>query len=137
MSYEERITKEVYPPPPDAKYEIETGRGANTGYSHGHAQAKIGALVFARRADAEIATLRAELALATAQRAQLLDELADEGNWKRGKGIIPPRKHHTTEHVGCCYCGKCGHDHDECVCNHNDMLARLPWLADEGKDGEG
>ncbi len=32
---------------------------------------------------------------------------------------VPPR------HGSCCTCQECGHGHDECVCDHNSLLADL------------
>lgn len=45
-------------------------------------------------------------------------------SYLKGKGFIlgdlAPKGHGS-----CCYCGKCGRFHDECVCNHNELLEAI------------
>lgn len=35
-------------------------------------------------------------------------------------------------HGNCCTCQKCGRFHDECVCEHNDLLEDIQRLFNEG-----
>ena len=28
-------------------------------------------------------------------------------------------------HGSCCTCQDCGHDYDECICEHNNLLAKI------------
>jgi len=45
----------------------------------------------------------------------ILEEYAD----LRGTEFLDTRK---PTHGSCCTCQDCGHDHDSCVCNHNEIL---------------
>lgn len=36
-------------------------------------------------------------------------------------------------HGPCCTCQKCGHYHDECVCEHNEILTDLLALCQEDR----
>lgn len=40
----------------------------------------------------------------------------------KGNEIIPPIQ---IQHGPCCCCTKCGRFHDDCVCEHNELLAAL------------
>jgi len=40
----------------------------------------------------------------------------------KGNRTIPPRK---PGHGPCCTCQKCGFYHDECVCEHNEIIVGL------------
>lgn len=33
--------------------------------------------------------------------------------------------YHKPTHGNCCTCQDCGHDHDSCICSHNEMLKVL------------
>lgn len=47
-----------------------------------------------------------------------------EEGYLKGRELIPhdeSKKSHGT----CCYCGTCGHDNDNCVCEHNRLLQTI------------
>jgi len=54
----------------------------------------------------------------------VIEILISEGYLKSGMFIppIPPT------HGSCCTCQTCGQFHDECVCSHNELLAKLILL---------
>ncbi len=49
-------------------------------------------------------------------------------NYDRGFQIIKPIK---PRHGSCCTCQECGYFHDECVCEHNEIVQAFldlrPW----------
>ena len=53
--------------------------------------------------------------------------LAEWTNWKPDIGIIPPEK---PGHGPCCTCQKCGRNHDDCVCQHNEIETAIAALGE-------
>lgn len=57
------------------------------------------------------------------EKERTIDFLLEEG-YLKGRELIPhdeSKKSHGT----CCYCGTCGHDNDNCVCEHNRLLQTI------------
>ena len=51
----------------------------------------------------------------------LIDLLVDEG-YLQGREILETRR---PTHGTCCTCQDCGHEHLECICDHNRLLQAL------------
>lgn len=47
---------------------------------------------------------------------------------------LVPMSHVKPSHGPCCTCQTCGHEHDECVCSHNDLLQKLKALGISTKE---
>ena len=72
---------------------------------------------------AEVAELRERAEQAEAACAayrKIIEEHAD--GWVPGHGVKPLR---TPTHGNCCTCQECGHFHDDCVCIHNMIEAKM------------
>ncbi len=48
----------------------------------------------------------------------VVEKLLEFTSWRKGVGRIPTKK---PGHGNCCTCQDCGHYHDECVCEHNEI----------------
>ena len=55
----------------------------------------------------------------------LIDLLIEKG-YLMGKEPIKTRK---PTHGRCCTCQDCGHGHDECVCDHNELLKEIKEIV--------
>jgi hypothetical protein len=53
---------------------------------------------------------------------RLLYILEEYTSWERNRGIYPTQK---PTHGSCCTCQDCGYDHDQCVCEHNEIERML------------
>ena len=51
--------------------------------------------------------------------------LVEDGTLK-GEEFVP---HIKPGHGSCCTCQKCGYHHDDCVCQHNELLGKLLGLV--------
>jgi len=58
-----------------------------------------------------------------ATEARVVDVLIAEG-YLKGKELLPHYEGKNT-HGTCCNCSTCRHQHDDCVCEHNRLLAAL------------
>lgn len=54
-----------------------------------------------------------------------LCELLIRDGYLKGREPLPTRR---PTHGNCCTCQGCGQDHDDCVCEHNRLLAELEKL---------
>lgn len=65
------------------------------------------------------------------ERERVLSVLESEG-YLKGRELLP---HNDTVkgHGSCCYCATCGHFHDECVCEHNELLQALTTPREDNK----
>ena len=81
--------------------------------------------------EGEIEALQAKMDRLQAIVDKLKSLLADWTDWQPGVGVKPPGK----PGCGCCYCQKCGHLHDECVCEHNE-IDQAVTAAEAAKENE-
>ena len=58
---------------------------------------------------------------------KILDVLIEHG-YLKGKTFLP-KDLVPSGHGSCCYCGTCGKYHDDCVCNHNELLEAIYNIA--------
>lgn len=63
----------------------------------------------------------------------LRTQLSEWTSWRPNIGILP---NETPTHGNCCTCQKCGHSHDECVCEHNEIERALAAIKPNAAAGE-
>ena len=59
------------------------------------------------------------------ERKKVIQLLVDE-EYLMGFELINTRK---PTHGNCCTCQECGYGHDECVCEHNELLTKILALT--------
>jgi radical SAM superfamily enzyme len=85
------------------------------------------AVIKARELDTLVARIHNETLEVVLEK--VVNVLVEEG-YLKGKELIP-HDNSKKSHGGCCYCGTCGHDKDDCVCEHNRLLTHITRLKSE------